>query len=354
MRDDPIRLQPLLSAAAWLGGGWLFFRYLLSPLLPFLLALGLSALLEPWVQRFRQSAHLRRSFAAVVLTTLVLLIVGSSAALLLSRLFAELAEWSAHLPDAISAFPNLWNSALNRVEGWYHSCPPYIRSVLDLAADAIGDNANALIGKTGAFFMERFSSAASRLPGVSLFFITTILALYFTSASYGNILAFLKRQLPPHWQVRCRAAVHCCRATMLTWLRSELLLLSATFLILLFGFWYMKLPYALLAAFSISLVDALPVLGTGTILIPWAAFQFLLGDMRQGISLVTIYISVFIVHSLLEPKLLAGRADLPPLVVLLGMYLGYSLTGVSGMILIPILILLLKQLHDAKVIKLWR
>jgi len=354
MRDEPIRLQPVLNATAWLLGGWLFIRYLFSPLLPFLLALGLSALLEPWVQKLRRSAHLRRSFAAVVLTTLVLLIVGGSAALLLVRLGMELTEWTAHLPDAIAAFPVLWNSALSRVEGWYASCPSYVRSALDLGANVIGDNANALIGKAGAFFMERVSSIASRLPGASLFFITTILALYFTSVSYGSILAFLKRQLPSHWQTRCRAAVHCCRTTMLTWLRSEILLLLATFLILLFGFWYMKLPYALLAAFSIALVDALPVLGTGTVLLPWAAFQFLLGDTRQGISLVILYISVFLIRSLLEPKLLAGRADLPPLVVLLGMYLGYCLTGVGGMILIPLLILLLKQLHDAKVIRLWR
>lgn len=354
MRDETISLRRILTAAAWLGGGWLFFRYLLSPLLPFLLALGLSALLEPWVQRFRKAANLRRPFAAAVLTTLVLLTAGGAAAVLLFQLGTELAEWSAHLPDAVAAFPALWNSALSRVEGWYISCPPYIRSILDLAADTLGDNASSLAGKAATFFMEKISFAASHLPGVSLFFITTILALYFTGISYESILAFLKRQLPPHWQKRCRAAVHCCRTTMLTWLRSELLLVSTTFVILLAGFCWMGLPYALLAAFSIALVDALPILGTGTVLLPWAAFQFLLGDVRQGISLVAIYLSAFLIHSLLEPKLLAGRADLPPLAVLLAMYLGYHLIGVGGMIVLPIMLLLIKQLHDAEVIKLWR
>lgn len=354
MRDETIRLHHILSAAAWLGGGWLFFRYLLSPLLPFLLALGLSALLEPWVQRLRKAANLRRSFAAVVLTTLVLLTIGGAAVLLLIQLGKELAEWSAHLPDAISAFPSLWNSALIRLEGWYAACPAYLRSLLDLTADAIGENATSFVGKAGTFLMERVSSAASRLPGISLFFVTTILALYFTSVSYGSILAFLKRQLPPHWQKRCRAAVRCCRTTMLTWLRSELLLISVTFLILLVGFGCMDLPYTLLAAFSVSLIDALPVLGTGTILLPWAFFQFLLGNTRQGISLAALYIAVFLVRSFLEPRLLAGRADLPPLAVLLGMYTGYHLVGVGGMIFVPVLILLLKQLHDAEVIRLWR
>ena len=67
-----------------------------------------------------------------------------------------------------------------------------------------------------------------------------------------------------------------------------------------------------------------------------------------------LYVAVFLTRSLLEPKLLAGRADLPPLAVLFGMYLGYCLMGVGGMILLPILILLLKQLHDAEVIRIWR
>lgn len=354
MHQENLPLRRILMIGVGIVGIWLFFQYLLTPLLPFLLALGLSALLEPWVQRLRSTVHLRRSFAAVVLTTALLLVVGGALAFLLLRLGMELAAWSSHLPEAIAAFPALWNGALNRIEGWYISCPPFIRSTLDFMATALGENATAVVGKLGSFLMEKISALAAKLPSVGMFCVTTILALYFTSVSYSAILAFLKRQLPPSWQKRCRAAVHCCRSTLLTWLRSELLLIFVTFCILLLGFWLMKLPYALLAAFVIALVDALPVLGTGTILLPWAVFCLLLGDTGQGLSLILLYAAALLTHSLLEPRLLAQQSNLPPVTVLLAMYLGYHLVGVSGMILLPVLLLLLKQLQDAGIVRLWR
>jgi len=142
-----------------------------------------------------------------------------------------------------------------------------------------------------------------------------VLAVYFTSLNYPAILAFLKRQLPLAWQDKCRRAAQCFRTTILKWLRAEMLLILATFGVLLAGFLWMGLDYALLAAVFTALVDALPVLGTGTVLFPWALGCFLMGNMEQGLALLALYAVGLIVHTLLEPRLLAGQADLPPITV---------------------------------------
>ena len=354
MPHETSYLQRILRSILWLAGLILFLQFLLIPLLPFLLSLALSALLEPAVQKLRRLLGVRRSFAAAVVTTALLVSLGGALALLAARLGSELAEWSGHLPDALAAFPALWNRALDRLVGWYAACPPFLRSALDRSANLLGENAPALVGKISGFLMEKLSSLASALPSIGLFCVTTVLALYFTGANYQLILGFLKRQLPPPWQSRCREAVRCCRSTLLKWLRSELLLIFVTFILLLIGFWWIKVDFALLAAFSISLVDALPVLGSGAVLIPWSLFSFLSGDTGRGLSLLMLYGTVLLVRSLLEPRLLAGQADLPAITTLLAMYLGFHFLGVSGMILLPILLLFLKQLQDAGVIRLWR
>ena len=346
-------LQRVLRSALFFAGTLLFFRFLFVPLLPFLLSLGLSALLEPSVQRLRHAFGVRRAFAAVVLTTALLLVLGGTAVFLAFRLSTELSEWSTRLPQAINAFPALWNRALDRMEGWYAACPYALRSVLDTLAASIGENTPALVGKAGAFLMEKVSAFAAILPDVGLFCITTTLALYFTATNYTMILAFLKRQLPSAWQPRCRAAVQCCRGAILKWFRSELILIAVTFLIMLLGFWWFGYNYALLAASAIALVDALPVLGGGTILIPWAIFSFLLGDTAKGLSLLALYAVALLVHSLLEPRLLAGQANLPSIAVLLAMYLGFHFLGVGGMLLFPIFLIIVKHLQDADVIHLW-
>lgn len=338
----------------WPIGFFLFFRFLLTPLLPFLIALGLCALLEPLVQRLRRTMGVKRSFAAVAVTSALLLILGTTVSLLTYRLIEELAAWSDRLPELIDSFPEFWNSVLHRFTFWYASCPPFLRSALDHLANALSENTPEMVGAVGSMAMEKISALLAALPGITMFVVTTILALYFTSVNYCSILAFLKRQLPAAWQTRCRSAVQCCRSAMLKWLRSEMLMILVTFSIMLIGFLWMGLDFALLAAVFTALVDALPVLGTGTVLLPWAAFAYFSGNSTRALALLALYGAALLVRSLLEPKLLAGQAGLPSIAVLLAAYLGYRFFGVGGMVLLPVLLLLAKQLQDAGVIRLWR
>ncbi len=338
----------------WLGGAVIFFRWLLAPLLPFLLALALAAMAEPVVQRLSRRLRIRRSFAAGLVTTLLLLVVGGALALALARLTMELRQWTARLPQLIDSFPAAWNGFLDQIEGWYAASPAFLRSALDLLAGQLMEEGPSMAGAAGSWLMGEASALLAALPDAGLFLVTPVLAVYFTSLSYPSILAFLKRQLPPSWQSRCRRAAQCFRSTILKWLRAELLLILSTFAILLAGFLWMGLDYALLAAVFTALVDALPVLGTGTVLFPWALGCFLTGNTERGLALLALYAVGLIVHTLLEPRLLAGQADLPPITALLAMYLGFRFMGVGGMILLPIVLLLLKQFQDAGVIHLWK
>lgn len=337
-----------------LGGLYIFLRWLLVPLLPFLLALAISALAEPLVVRLQRTLRVRRSFAAAIIITAFLLIAGGGAALLVLRLTGELSDWISRLPELLERFPSLWNSTLDHIAGWYADAPHFLRTALDTLAAYLTEQAPALVGSAGEKLISGFSSLASKLPDIGLFLVTAVLALYFTALNYPSILGFLKRQLPPVWQGKCRKLAHCCRSTLLKWLRAEGLLILTTFLILLTAFLWMGFDYAFLAAVSISLVDALPVLGTGLFLIPWAGVSALSGNGDRALMLVILYVVVMLVHSLLEPRLLAGQAELPPITALLSMYLGFHFFGVTGMILLPILLLLIKHLQDAGILRIWR
>ena len=354
MLQQNVFLQRTVAALLCLGGAFVFFRWLLSPLLPFLLALALSAMVEPLVQRLRRGLKVRRSFAAALVTTLLLLTLGGGLALGLVRLGVELRQWSARLPEMVAGFPAMWNGLLDRAGAWYAASPGFLRSALDALAAQLMEQGPSLAGDVGTRLMGAASSVLAALPDTGLFLMTTVLAMYFTSLSYPAILAFLKRQLPRAWQGRCRAAAQCFRSTILKWLRAELLLILTTFVILLAGFTWMGLEYALLAAVFTALVDALPVLGTGTVLVPWALGRLLLGDTGQALALLALYAVGMLVHTLLEPRLLAGQVDLPPITALLAMYLGFHFMGVGGMVLMPVCLLLLKQFQDAGVIHLWK
>ena len=132
------------------------------------------------------------------------------------------------------------------------------------------------------------------------------------------------------------------------WLLAQTKLMGLTLLILLSGFLLLRLPNAPLWALGIALVDAFPVLGTGTILLPWSLFCLLQRDTAQAIGLLGIYATITLSRSLMEPKLLGRHLGLDPLATLMALYIGYKLWGIGGMILAPLLAVTALQLVPEK------
>ena len=344
----------LLRCALLLGAAYLFARFLFLPLLPFLIAMAMAVLLEPWVQRLRRRLGWRRGFTAVAVTTVLLAAVLSASWWLLVTLFQEAVGCLEHLPQALGSLPGLVDSLEERYAGLYRSCPPEVRQWLDGALARISEEGLSLVSVLSGSLLSWASGLVGKLPGILLFLATTVLAAYFTAVSYPAIIAFVRRQVPQRWQRSLSAAAKTLRSTFWKWIKAESLLCLVTFCLLLLGFWYLGVDYALLTAALTAVVDALPVLGAGTVLVPWAVYHLLLGGVPRGIALLALYAIILLIRSFLEPRVMAAQAGLPPLSALLAMYLGYSLFGVWGMLLLPILLLFVKQLQDGGMIHLWK
>lgn len=343
-------LYILLAGAAV----YLFGRYLFAALLPFLAALAFAVLMEPGVLWCQRRLGFRRKFAAAALCTLLLLTVGLGSALLAVRLVEEGVELLGRLPALLQGLPALLDRVNQRYEGFCRACPAEVRSYLDRALRRLSQEGTGLVGEASVALLGWVSGWMRRLPEVALFLFTTVMALYFTTLGYPEILSFIRRQIPRRTQARLAGVTDCLRSTFWQWLRAESILCLITFALLLAGFWYLRLDYALLAAVAVAVIDALPVLGTGTVLLPWSAWQLLLGSVPRGAALLALYAIILLVRSLMEPRLMAAQAGLPPLAALLAMYLGFRLFGIGGMLLFPILLMFVKQLRDSGVIRAWR
>ena len=128
------------------------------------------------------------------------------------------------------------------------------------------------------------------------------------------------------------------------WLRAQFKLMGITWLILTAGFILLRVPYAPLWAALTALVDALPVLGTGAVLLPWALVDFLQHNTAQAIGIISTYGVVSLTRSILEPKLVGKQLGLDPLATLAALYVGYRLWGLGGMIAAPVLAVAAVQL----------
>ena len=327
--------------AVWAVLLWLGVRYLLRWLLPFLLALALAAAVEPVIAWCRRRMGLKRGFTAAVVTIAVTGAILALAAVIVWQLIRQAAELLGQLPGLLAGLPGMTEDLRQRLEDFCAACPQGLRSWLE--------EVPALLGTLAAGVAQR----ASALPGVFLFCGTTALAVFFTAGSYPRVMAFFRRQLG-HRLDRARGVKANLLSTLGKWCRAQAILLGVTFCQLLAGFLLMGQRYALLLAAVTALVDALPVFGTGTVLLPWAAVCLLAGQAPRAVALAALYAVISAVRSLLEPKVMAAQAGLPPLAALAAMYAGFRALGVAGMILLPMALLFVKQLHDEGYVGLWK
>ncbi|MBO4854698.1 MAG: sporulation integral membrane protein YtvI [Oscillospiraceae bacterium] len=337
------------AALAWLG-----VRYVLVWLLPFLLALGLAALVAPPVECVRRKLHLRRGFVAAVFTLVLLAVLIALVATLMTQLARQAMDILRQLPLYLSGLPAMMGAISDRLEDVLVNCPANLRQDVEQFLTQLTPQLSQVASGLSAAGMRATTAVVRSLPEVGLFCATTVLAVFFSVSAYPSITAFVCRQLRPQRQERLRQLKRNLFSTLGKWLKAQTILLTVTFCELLTGLALLRQPYALLLAVLIALIDALPVFGTGTVLLPWAAVLCLAGNIPRALALTVLYAIISVVRSILEPKIMAAQANLPPLAALMAMYVGFRTLGVGGMVLFPLSLLLIKQLHDAGYFHLWK
>jgi sporulation integral membrane protein YtvI len=193
-----------------------------------------------------------------------------------------------------------------------------------------------------------------KTPTLVFLLLTFALALFYMTADWPEIRVFLQRQVPAPMRERARMMKQDVGRALRQWAAAQLKLMGITFMELSLAFFFLRVEYSMLLAAAVSLVDALPLLGTGTVLLPWALGSLLLGETRRAVFLAVTWALVSLVRSLLEPRFIGSRSGLHPAATLFALFCGARLAGVWGMLLFPPGLLVLKQLNDRQWIRLWR
>ena len=335
----------LFSAAAAAGLFYLVFRYLFWWVLPFLLALGVAAAVEPVVAYLRVHLRFRRSFSALLLTLVLLFLLGGLLSLLGTTLANQAYALLKKAPLLLERVPQLLGAVFARLDGHSAALPQWLRDSLYGAVMRALSDAESFFSDLTGRFLSFLGSFAAALPRRVLSGATTVLAVYFTIASYPTLCRMFKTRLSGKTIRSLRLFRSGVTQSLSRYLRAELTISFLTFLQLLLGFFLMRQDYALLLAFLVTLLDALPVFGTGTALVPWALLSLLFSSVPKAIALLALYLCTLLVRNVLEPKLLASQAGLPPVASLFAMYLGFCTFGVAGMIAFPFLLLLAAQTY---------
>ena len=222
--------------------------------------------------------------------------------------------------------------------------PPGVRNLLRDNVTVLFSDGTAMLNRATPFVLSFAGNLLTHVPDSALTLGTGLISAFLISAKLPRIKRWILRQIPRERLKAMVAALKRMKTALGGWLLAQAKLMGLTLLILLLGFRLLRIPHAFLWALGVGLVDAFPVLGTGTVLLPWSLLCFLQSDTARAIGLLGLYATVTLSRSLLEPKLVGRHLGLDPLATLMALYIGYKLWGLGGMILAPLLAVTALQL----------
>ena len=358
----------------------LALRYAMGICMPFIIAFLVAAVLQKPKNFLVRKTPLKKGAASAICVLLALVIIALVVSLIGARVFDEIKGFIDYL---VQQFKDL-EALIDKVEGWLSgiiaSLPEFLEKSLAESSEKLfsklreavsGESAELTeqitSGIAGKFNMSWIStpisgviSTARQLPNVFVSVIITIVSCCFLTSDFDSVMGFIKLQFPEKRRKDLTRAKAILKDSLGKMGKAYLLIMFITFIEMGIGLTVLRLigvfesNYIVLIAVATAIIDIVPLLGTGTVIFPWALYCLIMRDYGMAIGLVIIYVVISVIRQIIEPKLVAGQLGLSPIVTITAMYLGLKLFGFIGMFALPILIIMLKLLNDEGIVNLWK
>lgn len=345
----------LIYAFVLVLGAYLFFKYLFSCILPFAVAFLIAGSTRKCVLYLCSKLKLSRFFSVLVTTLGILSILMLLIYLFFHSVFSELSGLTAYLTQ--NNISNTFNDFSASIYSVLSKYLPFLSENLETSYFEVSQSISKVVAGVANSLLPVIANTVLAIiktfPKILLFTGVTLLSLFYFGCDYEKITGFISAQLSEKQRKLVLELKNQFFVTIFSTVRAYIILILITFCELLTGFVIIGIPYATILALLISIIDILPILGTGTVLLPWSVIMFLNKNSVTGLSILALYVIITVIRQIAEPKILGESLGLHPLITLMSMYFGVKLVGISGLFTFPLIVIILKNLNDKKCIRLY-
>lgn len=297
--------------------------------MPFLIAFVISLVIEPSIRFFMNKTKLSRKTSSIIIFIIVFAIIIGAVTWGIISLISE----STNLLQMLNLYIN---KAYTQVQ---ESISKLSIEKLSVSKDIINmfqNTSQEILVKLSNWmtqFLTNLIKIITSIPAIAIYVVITIMSLYFMCTDKIYMLDLLEHHMPQKWVRKLGKHIREITFSLGGYLKAEATLILISFIISVIGLYLLKvigmdIKYPLLIALAIGFVDALPILGSGTVMVPWAIISALNGDLKLGISIIVLWIIMSVVRQFLEPKIVSGKIGIHPIFTLIAMYTGFKLIGV--------------------------
>ncbi len=333
--------------------GVLYFvlKKLFPIFLPFVIGLLIAIVLNPWIRFLTARTKIGRKVWSPITVLLFYGLLGALIYFFGAKIVGFIQGIAGRLPAYYTATiePQI-NLLADKLAS---SFPENQNRVLEMAGSVEGTMQD-LINRASGTMISLGASYVVAFPGLLIQFIFMVISSFFFTADLEQVRGFLLRQVPERRRDVVLEVARSARVMVGKILKVYLFLMCVTFVELYIGFKILRIDMAFLYAVLTAIVDILPVLGTGTVLIPWGLISCFLGNVGQGVGILILYLIITAVRQFLEPKIIGQQVGLHPIVTLICIFAGGKVMGIWGIFLFPVMATVLKKMNDEGSIHLWK
>ena len=325
-------------------------EYLAMWVLPFIIGLLVAIILQKPVAYLTEKTKVGRGFWSCLLVLTVLCALFAIVGLVGWALYEEAPGFAKWLTGMLPDIKNTLNSVSAWFSGITNMLPSGAGSALESApANLIGTVVNGVTGLVTLVAEKVITDG----PGLLISCIFSVVASCYITKDYRKIVNFVLSQLSEKNAKIVVSIKQLFVTNILKMLRGYIIIMFITYIELFIALTILRVDYAAILAALIAVLDILPVVGTGTVLIPWFVISLLMGNVWLGVGVIITYIAITIIRNIIEPRIIGQQVGLPPIVTLIAMYVGLKVFGVLGMLLLPVSIIIIVKLQESGIIHIW-
>ena len=334
-------------------------KYALGFLFPFVFAAALAMFLQKPIAFLKKKLHIKSTGSLSFAFVLFIIVAVISLLFVLGMvIFNELRDFFTFLFSQFSSLGDVFET----LEKWAVDLAMRLPSSVRTTAVGYINDFFANIGNDGGEMSFDFSmlsaplsgawSVVKSIPGAALGFLVTIISCFFMTVDYDRIKSLIFGFISPSKAANLSSAKSAIMRGTGKLIKAYATIMLITFLEMFLGLYLMKVigvyggGYIAIISFVVCVVDIIPVLGTGTVVIPWALYNLFFGELKLGIALIILYAVITVLRQIIEPKLVANEAGLPAIVTIMAMFIGARLFGAFGIIIMPFTVIILKLMYD--------
>lgn len=319
--------------------------------LPFLLALIVAIFLEPINMLLIRTTKMNRILAVTIISTLFTLLTLTLFYFIGLKVVTELIQLGKKAPSYLKDSNIYVDQAVERTKLFYASLSPemaeQVQRWVEQGTASLTRTVSDLLSGISGFFLN----VAGKIPNLFVLFIVFVVALYLFTYSLPMVRSAFLSIFETGSRGKMEDVLRNLRLAIFGFIRAQVIMAAFTYIVTFIGLLVLHAPYPLAISLLVMVMEFVPIIGTGLVFVPWLSYELLIGHTGIGVSLLILFMVLTILRRVIEPKVLSEAVGINPLAALISLYVGFELTGVTGLFLGPMVIIIYQAMRKAGLLK---